>query len=130
MTQIEWTEEFSVGHAEIDREHEALIAQVNHIHNQLKLPMDSTAVESCLADLQDDISAHFALEELLMLEAGYGEYAAHKQDHDQLLDEIQDMIFHFSEDSHNGKKLLMDRLSDWFSRHFKDFDARLHDQLG
>ena len=130
MTQIEWTEEFSVGHAAIDLEHEALITQVNHIHNQLRLPMDSTAIEALLADLQDDISAHFALEELLMQEAGYGEYAAHKQDHDQLLDEIQDMIFLFSEDSKMGKELLMDRLSDWFSNHFKGFDARLHDQLG
>ena len=130
MAQIEWTPEYSVGNAAIDQEHELLIAQINQLYDQLSLPMDSMAIEAKLADIQADISTHFALEELLMQEAGYAEFETHKQDHERLLDQIQDMIFHFTEDAEKGKELLANRLSDWFSHHFKGFDARLHNQLG
>jgi len=130
MAQIEWTAEYSIGIAEVDQEHESLIAQINKLYDQLNQPMDIETIESMLADIQDDISTHFALEELLMLESNYAEYEAHRQDHELLLDEIHDLVFHFGEDPENGKILLGSRLSDWFSQHFKDFDARLHNQLG
>jgi hemerythrin len=130
MAQIEWTAEYSIGIAEIDKEHESLIAQINQLYDQLDLPLDIETIESMLADIQDDISTHFALEELLMQESGYAEYEAHRQDHERLLDEIHDLKFHFDEDPESGKALLGNRLSDWFSQHFRGFDARLHNQLG
>ena len=130
MAQIEWKEEYSVGNASVDQEHKLLISQVNKLYEQLKLPLDTGTIESMLTDIQVDISTHFALEELLMQEAGFAEFEDHKQDHERLLDQIDDMIFHFAEDPESGKELLINRLSDWFSHHFKGFDTRLHNQLG
>ena len=130
MTQIEWTEEFSIGIASIDREHEALIVQINQLYEQLNLPTDTETIESMLEELQSDFSAHFALEELLMQEAGFAELEAHRQDHERLLDQIHDLNFHFAEDPDKGKELLINFLSGWFSQHFRGFDARLHSQLG
>jgi len=129
MAQIEWTQEYSIGHAAVDQEHESLIAQINQLYNQLNQPFNIETIETMLADLQDNISTHFALEELLMQEAGYAEYEAHRQDHERLLDEIHDLKFHFEEDPESGKEILTNRLSDWFSQHFRGFDARLHNQL-
>lgn len=130
MAHIEWTEEFSVGVASIDQEHEALIVQINKIYEQISLPMDTEIIESMLEELQSDFSAHFALEELLMQEAGFAELEAHRKDHEHLLDQIHDLSFHFTEDPARGKELLINWLSDWFSQHFRGFDARLHSQLG
>ena len=130
MAQIEWKDEYSIGIASVDREHESLITQINKLYEQLELPLDTETIESMLADIQVDISTHFALEELLMQEAGFAEFEDHKQDHERLLDQIDDMIFHFTEDPESGRELLINRLSDWFSHHFKGFDTRLHNQLG
>ena len=130
MAQIEWKDEYSIGNASVDQEHELLITQINKLYEQLSLPLDTETIESMLADIQADISTHFALEELLMQEAGFAEFEDHKQDHERLLDQIDDMIFHFAEDPESGKELLINRLSDWFSHHFKGFDTRLHNQLG
>jgi hemerythrin-like metal-binding protein len=130
MNQIKWKPEFAIGNAAIDQEHQQLITQINQLYEQLQLPMDTTTIESMLADIQADISTHFALEELLMQEAGFAEYENHRQDHERLLDQIHDMIFHFAEDPESGKELLFKRLSDWFSHHFRSYDARLHEQLG
>ena len=130
MKQIVWKPEYSVGNAAIDQEHKRLIEQINQVYGQLDMPMDTVTIESMLADIQTDISTHFALEELLMQEAGFKEFDDHRKDHERLLDQIHDMIFHFAEDPESGKELLINGLSDWFSHHFTSFDARLHEQLG
>ena len=129
MTMIEWSDEFSVGNDAIDHEHEHLIEQINQLYALLDQPMDTLAIEAMLDNLQTDISAHFALEELLMREADYVEYQAHKDDHEDLLDQIHDLIFSFAEDAETGRALLTNKLSAWFGRHFTSFDARLHNQL-
>lgn len=130
MAQIEWSQEFSIGNASVDQEHELLIDQINQIYEQLNLPLDTVTIEALLVDIQTDISTHFALEELLMQEAGYAEFEGHRQDHERLLDQINDLIFHFAVDPETGREILANRLSDWFGHHFRTFDARLHNQLG
>ena len=130
MAQIEWRQEFSIGIASVDQEHESLIAQINQLYEQLDQPLDTVTIEAMLDDLEADISSHFALEELLMQEADFAEYADHKKDHEYLLDQINDLKFHFVEDADTGRELLVNSLSDWFSNHFKTYDARLHKLLG
>lgn len=130
MAQIEWQQEFSVGNDAIDHEHEHLIEQINQLYYELNHSADSAAIEAILGDIQADISAHFAMEELLMQEAEFAEFEEHKEDHQHLLDQIHDMIFHFHEDPDSGSELLKNKLSDWFSHHFTSYDARLHQQLG
>lgn len=128
--QIEWKQDFSVGNDSIDREHMQLIEEINQLYTQLSEPFDALAIEMLLGNIQADISAHFAFEELLMREASYVEYEDHKKDHENLLDQINDMIFSFAENPDSGREMLMNRLSDWFSHHFASFDKRLHNQLG
>jgi len=130
MAQIEWQQSFSVGNEIIDREHMQLIEEINQLYTQLDEPVDALGIEILLGEIQVDISAHFAFEELLMREACYAEYEDHKQDHENLLDEINDMIFSFTDDPASGCEMLMNRLSDWFGYHFASFDKRLHNQLG
>ena len=129
MALIEWRPEFSVGNDAIDHEHEQMIQQINLLYEQLDHSTDPLTIEAMLGEIQADISAHFALEELLMREANYAEYEDHKEDHEDLLDQIHDLMFSFSEDPDVGRELLMNQLSDWFGRHFATFDARLHRQL-
>jgi len=129
MAQIEWKDEFSLGNDAVDEEHKQLIGQINQLYGQFAMPMDALTIESLLAELQADISAHFALEELLMEQSGFAEFEAHRRDHERLLDEINDLIFQFEEDPEAGRKLLKSTLSDWFGVHFNGFDARLHGQL-
>lgn len=129
MAQIEWSEKYAVGNDAIDREHKHLIEQINKLYELLHQSTDTLKIEALLDDIQTDISAHFALEELLMSEAEFAEFEAHRQDHQVLLDQINDMAFSFSENPEGGKQMLKDQLSDWFAEHFVTFDARLHNQL-
>ena len=130
MALLEWKPEFSVGNASIDHEHEHMIQAINDLYEQLAEPVNAENVEAVLGEIHADISAHFALEERLMREADYVEYKGHKEDHEELLDQILELMDGFFEDPEAGQKLLKTQLSDWFGHHFASFDARLHKQLG
>ena len=130
MALLEWKPEFSVGNASIDHEHQHMIQAINDLYEQLAEPLDAENVEAILGEIHADISAHFALEERLMREADYVEYEDHKADHEDLLDQILDLMDSFFGDPEVGRKLLQTQLSGWFGRHFASFDARLHKQLG
>ena len=129
MSFLEWKSEFSVGIQSMDDEHRQMIGLINSVYVELNGRADRDSIEQFLGELYNAIAGHFALEERFMRESGYAEYEAHKDDHENLLDQIRDMMDAFDDDSESGFALLEERLSDWFGRHFATFDARLHGKL-
>ncbi len=106
MSLLEWKSEFSVGVESMDFEHRNMIAMINEIYDEMKERRDADSVEQFLGDIHAAISAHFALEERMMRNADYGEYEAHKDDHEELLDQIRDMMDEFSVDPATGFGIL------------------------
>ena len=129
MSLLQWKPEFAVGIDSVDFEHEQMIRLINEIYEEMKTRRDADSIEQFMGDVLFAISAHFALEERIMREASYAEYDAHKEDHEELLDQVRDLMDQFVSDPEQGFKLLQDRLSNWFEKHFATFDARLHGQL-
>lgn len=130
MELLNWKPAYTLGIASVDHEHRELIDMINQVYTQLAAQSDSDAIESCLEDIYAGIASHFALEERHMREAAYGEYEAHKDEHEELLDQILDMMDGFAADPQSGRDILQQKLSDWFGEHFATFDARLHHSLG
>ena len=129
MSLLEWKPEYSVGVASMDDEHREMIDMINGVYVQLGESPDADDIEACLEEIYNAIASHFALEERLMRDMGYAEYEDHKEDHEELLDEIRDLMDAFVVDAAAGAALLEQRLSDWFGNHFASFDARLHGRL-
>ena len=88
MPLLQWKPSFSLGIPAVDLEHRKLIDMINDIYARIDDAHDDPSVQAALADIHAEISAHFALEERVMREAAYHEYAAHKDEHEDLLDQI------------------------------------------
>lgn len=129
MSFLKWKAEYSVGVQSMDDEHRHMIELINDVYEELRGHPDADSIEQFLGDVYHAIAAHFALEERLMRESAYAEYAAHKEDHEELLDQIRDMMDAVSSNGEQGLAMLEQRLSAWFGNHFATFDARLHHQL-
>lgn len=127
MTPIKWTESFSVGLPAVDHEHKELIDLVAALQSALTGGADEEEVDRALGELMRSISAHFALEEKFMTEHRYDGLAAHKADHERLLDDLRDLMEGRTEES---PEVAADRLGDWFAIHFRTHDARLHRAWG
>ena len=130
MSLISWKDEFSVGVAAVDLEHRELIELINHLDADMQEYATQTTVVEALGEIYARISAHFALEEKIMREAGYEEFAAHKQDHELLLDELLEVIDSVDAAGRYDRAGLSRDLDRWFSDHFRTHDAKLHQKLG
>jgi hemerythrin len=130
MALLQWKDQYSVGIEAVDHEHRELIDLINRLYDELSRHSGKDAIEAFFGDLFKGISAHFALEERFMREQKYHDLDAHKRDHEQLLDEIRDMMDEFIEHPEISGDVLAARLESWFGRHFETHDARLHQALG
>ena len=84
-----------VGVAEIDAQHAALIGLVNRLHQAMIQRQDRATLDTIIAELVEHTRGHFAYEEQLMSQTRYPEYAAHKADHDKLMQHIIDLAEQF-----------------------------------
>lgn len=130
MTLLNWKPSYALGIPSVDLEHLELFGMINRLYGYLEKDAAADKIDACLEDIYAAIASHFALEERHMREAGYGEYEAHKDEHEDLLDQIRDMMDEFTADPESGRNMLKTTLGDWFTIHFATFDARLHHQLG
>ena len=124
---IKWRDDFNTGIPDVDYEHSQLVALINDIYRKLGERPDKTDISAALGEIHVKISGHFALEEKIMRESHYDQYAEHKADHERLLDEIRDIMDSVEEaPAFDFAGALAARLTPWFTDHFKTKDARLH----
>jgi len=129
MALIDWRKEFEVGIPAVDHEHQQLIRLINQLHDSLLSPDSDVSVTQFLGEIYARISAHFALEERLMQDAGYDRFTEHKADHERLLDEVRDIMDDYEDQRRYDDNALAGWLEHWFTEHFKTHDARLHHRL-
>ena len=139
MALIEWKEEFRIGIPSVDYEHQELIGLLNELYAGLAVEsggtFDRAVVGEFLGEVYARISAHFALEERVMREQNYVLYSQHKDNHEELLDSIRDIMDDAEVESTEPQADVLDpedlgrRLDAWFSEHFRTHDARLHKAL-
>jgi hemerythrin len=99
MALIEWKRHYSVGVKAVDHEHRELIDLINRLHEELLAGTSNPAVTAFLGEIFRSISAHFALEERFMREHRYDHFTEHKQAHEQLLEEVREIM-----DSYDGPR--------------------------
>lgn len=127
MALIPWREAFEIGIESVDHEHRELIDLINQLHDRLDCSAEPEIVAGFLGEIYARISAHFALEERVMRDLEYDDYADHKNDHEALLDDIRDIMDVFDEGGYvDLQEDLGDQLETWFGGHFRTKDARLH----
>jgi hemerythrin len=126
MSLIDWREEFTIGLPDVDHEHRELIAMINALHESLEPDTGVERIVAALGEIHARIAAHFALEEREMRKLGYAYLAEHKNDHERLLDDILDIMDAVESPANYDPVTLGQRLSKWFTGHFRSHDLRLH----
>ena len=126
MTLIAWREEFTIGLPDVDHEHREMISMINALLETLGPDTGVQRIVTALGEIHARIALHFALEEREMHRLHYTAVVEHKDDHERLLDDILDIIDSVESPRDYDPRALGDRLSRWFTGHFRTHDARLH----
>lgn len=122
MTHFVWIDEYSVGDATLDEQHQELIRLMSELHALLQKPeaVDGPQAEKIFDGLAAYIMHHFAYEEQRMADAGYpvDKLAAHRAEHQALIRHVQEYHARVSAGDLEGLRDLLPYLyGEWLIHH-------------
>lgn len=116
MAFMPWNEELTLGMASIDGQHQALVHQINTLHEQLGNPKAAGAL---LEDLVDAAMNHFIAEEELLKRHGYAQADTHTQVHSGETGKLVQLLDQFQTDASAMNQASLTTLKDWLTRHIQ-----------
>ncbi len=125
MPLIDWKPEFSVEIPSIDAEHRKLIDYVNELHEAMRAGKSAEILGKVVKGLVDYTKTHFAREEKLMKDHGYGELDRHAGEHAALIKQVGDVVARFEANKTTGLSIEVSTfLRDWLQKHILGTDKR------
>jgi methyl-accepting chemotaxis protein len=122
---IEWSGALSVGHSEIDRQHQKLIEIANRLYAAMQAGKGREVVGPLLDELIDYTVEHFGWEEKLMTKHGYAQQDRHMAEHRKLIDDVSKFKRQFEGGNASITVELIGFLRDWLVNHILKVDKAL-----
>ncbi len=114
--KIEWAESYSVGNAELDRQHQHILQLINEIVELLGEADGAKEVMSRLMRLYEVGQQHFYFEEIFLSRTDYKDLKAQQNSHSQYTDRVLAMMAEGVTDSANQNALVA-FLLEWWNHH-------------
>ena len=124
MDLISWYSGLKTGVPLIDRDHEVLFSIVTTLNVAYKESQGRTVFFKGLTTLRSELNDHFAREESLMQDANYSNLVWHKQQHLELVSQIDTIITKIEEGSQMVTMTTMTFLRDWLTYHIQGSDMQ------
>ena len=126
---LQWKEEYEVGVAEIDEQHQKLVAIANHVYelmrNDLALDKYDQIVE-ILQELKEYTVYHFQYEEGLMQKAAYKKRFSHKILHQEFLAQVEAVDLSAVDENQEEYLIrIMDFIANWLIEHIVGEDKKV-----
>ena len=124
MALINWQDRYSVNIAEIDDQHKQLIDMINELHEAMLTQKGKDAVMPILNKLASYCIKHFNIEEKMMQQHDYPEFADHQAKHQKMTGKVKSLI----NDVQSGKASItidvMNFLKNWLDKHIMGTDQQ------
>ena len=125
MSLFQWSEELSVGYADIDSQHKRLFQLADQLHTAMTAGKGKECLTNTLNNLIAYTKRHFADEEVLMQLHRYPFYQQHKAEHQALTEKV----VLFQKQVAEGRALvtmeLLTFLRNWLVQHIGVVDKKV-----
>ncbi len=129
---VEWNDSLSVGIDSIDNDHKKLLGMINQLQTAAHYHTDDELIEKTLNDLVDYTKYHFAREEDMMRDNNYPDFEEHKQQHEQMVQQVTQFINEYRIDKTRTIDNVTLFLKTWLINHIngsdQDYAPFLHDK--
>lgn len=122
MAFVDWSPNLSVGIDFMDADHQQSITLLTELQDLVASDQPRTAVIDKLDELIEFCEQHFRLEERLMKENNYREFAHHQALHKALLEQIAELRQRLVSEATDIGPEVMDFMKDWLMRHILESD--------
>ncbi len=122
MAFVDWSPNLSVGIDFIDADHQQSITLLAELQDLVASDQPRTAAIEKLDELIEFSEQHFRLEERLMKENNYREFAQHQAIHKKLLQQTAELRERLASGTTDIGPEVMDFLKEWLMRHILESD--------
>ena len=122
-----WSDDFNVNIQEVDEQHQVLVDLLNQLHHAILERRGKTASRDILNQLADYTRTHFLLEESLMRVLHYPGFEIHKHQHEDLIQQINELQRKLNEEDATITFELLYFLKNWLIHHINESDKRFGD---
>jgi hemerythrin-like metal-binding protein len=129
MAFITWSDDLSVGHEEIDRQHRELVRLINELHDAMRAGKGRDAVGGIVAGLYDYTLTHFGYEEGAFTRAGYPATESHRAEHAAFVDKVAAFKGDFASGKMGLSVDVLDFLWKWLKDHIMGKDRKVGEFL-
>ncbi|WP_018249641.1 bacteriohemerythrin [Orenia marismortui] len=128
---VEWDDSYSVGVDIIDQQHKELFNRVNNLIMSNRLNKGKKEIGKTLDFLADYTVKHFEDEEKLQKESAYPNYDAHKEIHDNFVQDVLDFKEKFDHDKIDTATMMdfNKTITRWLVQHVKGIDQKLGEHI-
>lgn len=121
---FDWTDDLHIGIQEVDEQHRVLVELLNQLHKAIRAHHGKAAAREILDRLAEYTRTHFLLEESLMRMTRYPGFDIHKQQHEDLIRQVQDLQHKLDYENATITFELLQFLKGWLTQHISDSDRR------
>ena len=125
MGLFQWDDSYSVGHAEIDRQHKRWFQLAHELHAAVVTGKGKDVLSQTLANFVTYTKGHCTSEERLMLTHGYPDYSEHRDLHDALTRKVVQFQKEFEAGRATVAMELLQFLKVWLGHHISVMDSRV-----
>ena len=129
---LTWKDEYSVGIEAMDNDHKKLLNLINQLQTSVHYYTGKEFEEKALEELVDYTKTHFKREEQLMEDNNYHALEAHKEEHKQFINTVNNLVEQYQT---NSEVTIVDALSflkSWLIKHIngtdKDYGKELNEK--
>jgi hemerythrin len=122
---ITLTKDMEIGVTKIDEQHRVLIDRLNDVTNMGLKSVSKEETEKTLDLLNEYVAKHFSDEETLQKQSGYPKYEWHKNQHQQYVNELENLKNEFIANGISVKFTidLNNSIISWIVKHIKTVDV-------
>jgi hemerythrin-like metal-binding protein len=121
---ITWNDAISVGVAELDSDHRALIGMINRLNDAVRAGQSETILYNLLEEMKNYAVGHFSREESYLLGIRYPEFQEHREQHAQFVRKVIGFEDAYKKDQALLAEKILPYLIEWLVRHIMESDGK------
>mgnify|MGYP000064087126 CR=1 FL=1 len=123
-TTITWKDEYSVGIKSLDDDHKRLIYLLNQFKTAYDYDTSAEFERQALEQLVEYTRFHFTREEEMMQQAGYEDFENHKQQHNNMIAQVEQFVGLYNREGHDSLNEVSTYLTNWLINHINGTDKQ------
>jgi hemerythrin len=124
MAVIKWRDSYNTGVEAVDLEHRKLVTLIEAMHTSIRDKEPKDSIERVVNEIVDYTQSHFVNEELLMHNEQYPQFADHKVEHQNLIEEVDVFKERLLSNFPDGRQDLYRFLREWLINHILESDKK------